>query len=164
MGFWNHFQSIVGLFKKPGAVKSGRCRQIKSWPGCSGVREKNRDWLLRTFSYIRAGALKISKQHRLQHSNVRRYWMQIFTPEVHICRPLCDAGRGPKALEEIRGHPNISAAMHYAHLGLEHKKEAVKLLDGLTTSDCLSFYVTNPEKSGLPRNSQRQQICSPLFF
>jgi hypothetical protein len=44
--------------------------------------------------------------------------------------------------------------MRYAHLRQEHKKEAVKLLDGLTTSNSMSFYVTNSEKSGLPQNPQ----------
>ena len=63
-------------------------------------------------------------------------------------------GGSLKALQEMLGHSNIKTTMRYAHLSQEHKKEAVKLLDGLTTSNSMSFYVTNSDKSGLPQNSQ----------
>jgi integrase len=63
-------------------------------------------------------------------------------------------GGSLKALQEILGHSNIKTTMRYAHLSQEHKKEAVELLDGLTTSNSMSFYVTNCEKSGLPQNPQ----------
>ena len=63
-------------------------------------------------------------------------------------------GGSLKALQEMLGHSNIKTTMRYAHLSQEHKKEAVELLDGLTTSNSMSFYVTNCEKSGLPQNPQ----------
>jgi len=63
-------------------------------------------------------------------------------------------GGSLKALQEMLGHSNIKTTMRYAHLSQEHKKEAVKLLDGLTTSNSMSHFVTNSEKNGLPQNSQ----------
>jgi len=62
-------------------------------------------------------------------------------------------GGSLKALQEMLGHSNIKTTMRYAHLSQEHKKEAVKLLDGLTTSNSMSFYVTNSDKSGLLQNT-----------
>ena len=67
-------------------------------------------------------------------------------------------GGSLKALQEILGHANIKTTMRYAHLSQEHKKEAVKLLDGLTTSNSMSFYVTNSEKTGLPQNPQPSAV------
>jgi integrase len=67
-------------------------------------------------------------------------------------------GGSLKALQEILGHANIKTTMRYAHLSQEHKKEAVKLLDGLTTSNSMSFYVTNPEKLSLPQKTQLATI------
>jgi integrase len=63
-------------------------------------------------------------------------------------------GGSLKALQEMLGHSNIKTTMRYAHLSQEHKKEAVKLLDGLTTSNSMSHFVTNSEKLSLPQNSQ----------
>ena len=63
-------------------------------------------------------------------------------------------GGSLKALEEILGQANIKTIMRYVHLSQEHKKEAVKVLDGLTTSNSMSFYVTNSEKLSLPQKTQ----------
>jgi integrase len=63
-------------------------------------------------------------------------------------------GGGLKALQEMLGHSNIKTTMRYAHLSQEHKKEAVKLLDGLTTSNSMSRIVTNSEKLSLPQKTQ----------
>ena len=59
-----------------------------------------------------------------------------------------------KALQQMLGHSNIKTTMRYAHLIQEHKKEAVKLFDGLTAPKSMSHFVTNFEKFGLPQNSQ----------
>lgn len=67
-------------------------------------------------------------------------------------------GGSLKALQEMLGHSNIKTTMRYAHLSQEHKKEAVKLLDGLTAPKSMSHFVTNFEKSGLPHNSQPAAI------
>ena len=48
-------------------------------------------------------------------------------------------GESLKALQQILGHTNIKIIVRYAHPSREHKKEAVKLLDGLTTSNTMSF-------------------------
>jgi integrase len=67
-------------------------------------------------------------------------------------------GGSLKALQEMLGHSNIRTTMRYAHLSQEHKKEAVKLLDGLTAPKSVSHFVTNFEKSGLPQNWQSVAI------
>jgi integrase len=67
-------------------------------------------------------------------------------------------GGGLKALQEMLGHSNIKTTMRYAHLSQEHKKEAVKLLDGLTAPKSMSHFVTKFEKTGLPQNSQPAAI------
>ena len=63
-------------------------------------------------------------------------------------------GGSLKALQEMLGHSNIKTTIRYAHLSQEHKKEAVKLLDGLTTSNSMSRIVTNSEKLSLPQKTQ----------
>ena len=39
-----------------------------------------------------------------------------------------------KELQEVLGHENMTMIMRYAHLSQEHKKKAVNLLNGLTSS------------------------------
>jgi len=54
-----------------------------------------------------------------------------------------------KDVQEILGHKTIQMTMRYAHLSQEHKKKAVKLIDGLTASTkkkkSMSRIVTNLE-------------------
>lgn len=55
-------------------------------------------------------------------------------------------GGSLKDLQEILGHKNIQMTMRYAHLTQEHKKQAIKLLDGLTNPQnkkYMSRIVTN---------------------
>ena len=63
-------------------------------------------------------------------------------------------GGSLKALQEMLGHSNMKTTMRYAHLSQEHKKEAVKLLDGLTAPNSMSQIVTNSEKLSLPQKTQ----------
>jgi integrase len=43
-------------------------------------------------------------------------------------------GASLKEVQELLGHKNIKMTMRYAHLSQEHKKKAVNLLNGLTSS------------------------------
>jgi integrase len=43
-------------------------------------------------------------------------------------------GGSLKEVQELLGHKNIKMTMRYAHLSQEHKKKAVNLLNGLTSS------------------------------
>ena len=46
-------------------------------------------------------------------------------------------GANLKGVQEILGHKKMTMTLRYAHLGQEHKKKAVNLLNGLTSkSDC----------------------------
>jgi hypothetical protein len=42
-------------------------------------------------------------------------------------------GASLKEVQELLGRKNISMTMRYAHLSQEHKKQAVNLLNGLTS-------------------------------
>jgi len=52
-------------------------------------------------------------------------------------------GGSLKALQEILGHKTLTMTMRYAHLAQDHKKEAINLLNGLTTKDNCHKTVTN---------------------
>lgn len=52
-------------------------------------------------------------------------------------------GAGLKDVQEILGHKTMTMTLLYAHLSQEHKKKAVSLLNGLTSSP-MSQKVTNP--------------------
>src|SRR5208337_3880394 len=51
-------------------------------------------------------------------------------------------GASLKDLQELLGHKSMSMVLRYAHLTQEHKKKAVNLLQGLTTSGEKSLPVT----------------------
>jgi hypothetical protein len=82
---------------------------------------------------------------------------------VHALGPVyashfVKCGGKSEGFTEILGHANIKTTMRYAHLSREHKKEAVKLCDGLTTSNSMPFYVMNSEKLSLPQNSRQTAV------
>ena len=73
-------------------------------------------------------------------------------------------GGSLKALQEMLGHSNIKTTMRYAHLSQEHKKDAVKLLDGLTAPNFMSRIVTNSEKLSIPQKRNWQRSHKPPFL
>ena len=91
--------------------------------------------------------------------------MRIFTPlDTHLQVILLCTGRSLKALREMLGHSSIKTTMRYAHLSQDPKKEAVKLLDGLTTQNSMSHFVTNLENLAFMKNLNLQQSYNPLLL
>jgi integrase len=51
-----------------------------------------------------------------------------------------------KVLQEILGHKTIEMTMKYAHLSQVHKRDAMNLMNGLTTVKKLMVTITKTEK------------------
>jgi len=67
-----------------------------------------------------------------------------------------------KEVQDLLGHKNISMTMRYAHLSQEHKKQAVNLLNGLTSSikSDMSQNVTFAQSENLPIAKQLKSLLS----
>ena len=76
---------------------------------------------------------------------------------------LAMRGASSKDLQELLGHKTLSMTTRYAHLSQEHKKKAVNLLNGLTTSaeNTPADYV-NSDMSQNVTNDPSEKITSPL--
>ena len=67
-------------------------------------------------------------------------------------------GASLKDLQELLGHKSMSMILRYAHLTQEHKKTAVNLLKGLTTSDSKDATVTKVSQK--QKSRQTRQLIS----
>ena len=69
-------------------------------------------------------------------------------------------GASLKEVQEILGHKTMTMTLRYAHLSQEHKKKAVNLLNGLTSTEVMSRNVKNDSSpaSDLPKKERAELL------
>lgn len=129
---------FIYLEKKYNPIKTGKARQVPVNDDLADLfkRIRKRQGLSSEYVFTFNGR-PVQDVHIGLNAALKQAGIQDFT--FHDLRHTFAShfvmrGGNIKDLQEILGHRNIAMTMRYAHLSQEHKKKAVNLLVGLTTS------------------------------